>query len=155
MTELSFLLELLLNHKLRKETKDAIKSRIKVVEERQAPMPQGLNIASHFGLNPYQPHLTSQTAIAPLSAHVVKQAPSTLAAMMRHGILPEGSITETTEYIPPIPEAPPVPVTQIAQTGATAQAMMERQAKITNAINGNVFNAKSKLDDGRRSPRKF
>lgn len=43
MTELSFLIELLLNHKLPKDTKDAIAERIKEVESAVKPFSQPIN----------------------------------------------------------------------------------------------------------------
>lgn len=45
MTELSFLLELLLNHKLPKKTKDAVAERIKVVENGIIPQPTAIRAA--------------------------------------------------------------------------------------------------------------
>ena len=66
-TELSFLLELLLNHKLPKLTKDLVSERIKEVEQR-------LSNASPVT------HVTQRSVSVPY------QAPSTVALMEKHGI---------------------------------------------------------------------
>lgn len=111
MTELSFLIELLLNHDLPKTTKDLIASRIKEVEQ------------------------TLTTRITPLATNQIQslppqlqQAPSTLAAMARHN----GVVS-----IPIIQEAP-TPVEVIAQTPQTAAAMNSRNQAIAESIAGKV-----------------
>lgn len=109
MTELSFLIELLLNHDLKKETKDALAARIRAVEETltQAPV---LRI-------PY---------VAPSGP---QQAASTLALMAKHGDLPK---------IVPV-EMPPIEqVAHIAQTPATAAAMNSRNSAIAESIAGKI-----------------
>lgn len=63
-TELSFLIELLLNHKLQKSTKDAVAARIKDVEAN------------------YQPQRQTQPAALPANAG--QQAPSTMALLAKH-----------------------------------------------------------------------
>lgn len=118
MTELGFLVELFLNHKLSKSTKEAIAARIKEVEENSRNSP---NIA--IPAAPRQP------------ANLPAQAPSTLAAMAKHGIIsPDPSIP-----MPPIEEgqAPQQPV-QVAQTLATALAMQSRTQAIQDSINGKM-----------------
>lgn len=72
MTELSFLVELLLNHKLPKVTRDAVASRIRAVE------------ASGFALTPSQ---VPWPKTAP-PANLTNQAASTLALMAKHNIEP-------------------------------------------------------------------
>ncbi len=110
-SELSFLIELLLNHDVPKTTKDLIASRIKEVE---------VNLT----LNQVRPQVVQPQAI-----HGVPQAASTLALMAKHGdIAPV-----------PMPEMPPiVPVEQIAQTPATAQAMSARANAIAASLNKTV-----------------
>lgn len=114
MTELSFLIELLLNHDLKSETKKAVAARIKEVEATLTPRPM-------------------QVAQVPLPPALQKQPASTLALMAKHGDIPN---------IPP-PVMPPVPVVeQIAQTPATAAAMNARNEAIQNAISGTVDKTK-------------
>lgn len=98
MTELSFLIELLLNHDLPKATKDLLATRIKEVESNLVAKPQQANAYSY---------------VPP--PKILQQAPSTLAAMARHGDIPN---------IVPVPDMPaPEPVAVIAQTPATAAAL--------------------------------
>ncbi len=112
-TELSFLLDLLLNHKLPKPTKDAVAERIKVVEEdmremfaasgiRSAPIPQ---------------------VQAVLDRAIANQAPSMQAIMARN---------------PDLVAAPPIPVENIAQTPAAQAAMASRQSAIAESMAGKV-----------------
>lgn len=108
MTELSFLIDLLLNHKLPKATKELIMSRIKDVE---------MSITSKLP----QAHL-----IRPIQSPTA-QAPSTMALMAKHGDLPA---IETP--IMPIPE----PVAVIAHTPAAAAAMQSRSQAISHALSG-------------------
>ncbi len=114
MTELTFLLELLLNHKLPKPTREAVTARVREVE-------QGLS-APRMGPAPLQ-------SLGNVPAHLANQAPSTIAAMMKHPDL-----------------APPIPIP--AQTPAAQAAMNARQEAINLAISG-------KPEKGRTSPRKF
>lgn len=109
MTELSFLIELLLNHDLKKETKDAVAARIREVEEALVPH----RVPTIFSGNPYPS--TSGCAVVPAS----KQAPSTLALMAKHGDIPP---VPTQPLAPP----PPPPVLTEAQI-AQRQAMLGRQ----------------------------
>lgn len=111
-SELTFLIELLLNHDLPKITKDLVASRIKEVEQALTARPQA-----------YAP----TPVITTLNG--IKQAPSTLAAMARHG-----DITIEAPIMPPVPE----PVAQIAQTPATAAAMNSRHEAIAASLAGKV-----------------
>jgi hypothetical protein len=103
VSELSFLVELLLNHKLPKATKDAIAARIKEVECRTSS---------------YSPRSVSSSPLSSLPApslpaHIANQPASTQAAMMRHG--------DIAALPPPAPEAPP-PVEVIAHTPTAPRA---------------------------------
>ncbi len=119
MTELSFLIDLLLDHELPPKTKQAVAERIKVVE-------QGLTT------NPITHHGTSlgvSLTGTPLPPHLAKQAPSTLALMAKHGDIPDVAA----------PVMPPVePVAQIAHTPAAAAAMNSRNAAIAESIAGKI-----------------
>ncbi len=84
ISELSFLIELLLNHELKKETKDLIAGRIKEVEANLVAQPIFLP--------------TRHTTPVP---NPTLQSPSTLAAMARHG---------GAANIPVTPDSPPAPV---------------------------------------------
>lgn len=109
MTELSFLIDLLMNHKLTKVTKDVIAERIRYVESNMHPVPYTANRTP----NPAMP----------------MQAASTLAAMARHGDIPPVHM--------PAPEAPE-PVAVVAHTPAAAAAMASRQQAIAESIAGKV-----------------
>lgn len=64
MTELSFLLELLLNHELQKITKEAITERIKVIEQNYTPTTHRPTVASPMptsGMPPVPPQAIAQT----------------------------------------------------------------------------------------------
>ena len=97
MTELSFLIEILLNHDLPKDTKALIATRIKEVEEK----------------------LNKPATISYNTSGFVTQAPSTLARMAMHG--------DSSSPIPIPPEAQSVAVDMIAQTPMAAAAMQQRQ----------------------------
>lgn len=117
MTELSFLIDLLMDHKLTKVTKDLIADRIRYVESNM------------------QPHATPR----PTHPSAPMQAPSTLAALAKHGLLPPTPI--------PMPEVPE-PVEVIAHTPAAAAAMASRQQAIAESIAG-------KIDKVTGRPKKF
>lgn len=121
MTELSFLIDLLLNHKLQKATKDLIVARIKDIESTHLP--------------------TCLPTAGVLPFYAQKQAPSTLAALARQGML------ERTVEVPAMPETNTC-VEVIAQTAATAQAMASRQQAIAESLAG-------KIDKTTGRPRKF
>jgi hypothetical protein len=97
MSELGNYIELLLHHEIPKETKDLIATWIKEVEANLVSRPQ------------------QQAAYIPRQIGPV-QAPSTLAAMARHGDI---------SHVVPATDMPVEPVTQIAQTAATALALQE------------------------------
>lgn len=120
MTELSFLIDLLLNHTLEKKTKDAIASRIIEVEK---------DLVARTTQSQYS--MPVQRLPNPLPpASIQSQAPSTLALMQKHGdvagniSLPDSAVTE----------APPVAI--VAHTPATAAAMAARAEMINSAIAG-------------------
>ena len=110
-SELSFLIELLLNHELPVATKHLIAERIKEVEQ---------------GLTARPPAPVTWPPQVPLRN---QQSPSTLAAMAKHAGL---EVTPPPE-MPPIPEQP---VAVIAQTPQAAAAMNSRNAAISASIAG-------------------
>lgn len=132
MTELSFLLDLLLNHKLPKATKEAVAQRLKMMATTEVVIPKsGTGTFEYRGVN--------GPTIGP------QQAPSTLAAMARHGDLVVAAPQE--------PPAEPVPVAVVAQTAATIAALNARQTAIASANSAGPFSGKP--EKGRTSPRKF
>lgn len=116
MTELSFLIELLLNHDLPKATKDLLAERIKEVEHNLTTMRIG---------SPAAPQI-----IVSSGTNQPTQAASTLAAMARHGGL--------VPNLPAPQEIAPEPVAVIAQTPQTAAAMNRRNEVIAEALSGKV-----------------
>lgn len=136
MTELSFLLDLLLNHKLSKPTRDAIVMRLKDVEVVLSSRP----MAQAYG-----------ATIAPQVVGGPPQAASTLAAMARHAqvsvVTPDGSVTSANPaLITPGPISAPVAI--VAQTPAAVAAINARQESINLALSG-------KPAKGETRPRKF
>ena len=112
MTELDFLIELLLNHKLVKSTKDVIQQRIKQVQHTY-PSPSPLHS------NP-----------APQPKNLYGQSPSTAAILAKNpDLIPPSPL-------PTPPPTPPEPVAVIAQTPATQQALAQRSAAIAQALSG-------------------
>lgn len=109
-TELSFLIELLLKHRLPATTKDLVAQRIKEVEEH-------LDSRMHV-----------QMPARPLPPQVAMQSPSTQALMIKHGT--------AGDMVPHMPPPAPEPVAIVAQTPATAAAMAERQNLIASAMAG-------------------
>lgn len=132
MTELSFLIDLLLNHRLPKATRDAVAVRIREVEGK-APTPSWIMPANSN--NSYQ-----VTTLPNQPAGLAPQSPSTLAALARHPDL----VAEMTRQA----EAPSANVAVIAQTPAAAAAMAQRQATILQAQTGKPM-------AGETRPRKF
>lgn len=137
MTELSFLIELLLNHRLPKPTRDLVASRIKEVEASHGPSalapppiqsPSGITIPSPS----YVQHATarpSKTAQSPSMAAKVAAMEAEEAA--KRGLPPP----------PPVEVAQPSQATQpvtIAQTPIAVNAMNERNNLINKAINQNA-----------------
>jgi hypothetical protein len=139
MTELSFLIDLLLNHDLPKPTKDAIAMRIREVEASICNQ----NLAASK-LSPIVSAPRSQN-----TSSVPMQAQSTLDAIARHEAMgftaPQLPIVHP-QQLPP--EMPPIPVEQVAQTAAAAQAINSRNQAISEAIAG-------KIDKVNGRPRKF
>lgn len=108
MTELSFLIDLLLNHKLPKATQTAIKERIQEVESQYAkpsmPFPARLSV-------------------------IQGQAPSMAAAIASMEAEKMGEV--------PLPVVPIVAINhQGATTPTAARALMDRNKKIVQAISG-------------------
>lgn len=134
MTELSFLLDLLLNHKLPKVTKELIVERVREVEKK---------IDSAESRTVY---LQPQQAKIQLPSGTV-QSPSTLALMAKHGDIPP-NISGMIADIPLPP--PPVPVEQIAQTAATQAAMVAREAAMQGRKSEQIMTGK-----GIQGPRKW
>ncbi len=120
MTELSFLIDLLLDHELQPMTKKAVADRIKVVEEGLTAVPYRATINTPLGTIPG----------SGLPPHLAKQAPSTLALMAKHGDI----LAVATPEMPPIEQ----PVTQVAQTPAAQAAMNSRNAAISQSISGKI-----------------
>ncbi len=111
MTELTFLVELLLNHKLQKPTKDAVAQRIKEEEEAIAALP------------PQAPMRPMPYVGAMQSGNI--QAPSSRDVATRHPDL------VTTPVTGPLP-----PVAVIAQTQAAATALASRESAIASGRSG-------------------
>jgi hypothetical protein len=148
MTELGFLLTLLIDHKLPKVTREAVASRLKEVEGKLAHQVQPQAAPYRVQAAPTPP--------AQIPAHLVGQSASTIAAMMRHeaagnpAIQPAPLVVEN-EAIPVVPAAMQPAV--IAQTPAAQAAMNERNQVIAAATLGGPFTGKP--SGGRTSPRKF
>lgn len=106
MTELSFLLDLLLNHKLPRPTKEAITERIKEIEMRQvqASMPRTMAARAPTNQSP-----STQRILDEMAAE--GQAGVPIAAM-------------------------PVDVSHVGQTPAAAAALQRRQEAIAIAVSG-------------------
>ena len=71
MNELSFLIELLMNHKLPRATKELVAERIKAFDSSTMRMPQ---VPQHQ------------------STFLAQQAPSTQEALVKHGLVPEAPV---------------------------------------------------------------
>ena len=160
MTELSFLLELLLNHKLSQTTKKVISARIKEVETK-LNQPQVSNNHGSIVVNspyiPYQdisnniPVVKTKNQQSPSMRIAVAELEASQALKMQNqaantevGTQP---IMEAQPNIPAQPEQPAQPLV-IAKTVAAAQALQRRNESIAQAISG-------KEEKGRTSPRKF
>lgn len=125
MTELSFLIDLLLNYKLSKEVKVLIADRIRSIEK---PITTSPTQTSQFR--------AGETSGLP--AHLLHQAPSTIANFLKE----QGQAPAPTAPVAPI-ETPAAVVSPQA-----AQALASREQAINAALSG-------KLEPGRKSPRKF
>jgi hypothetical protein len=145
MTELSFLLDLLLWHKLPKATKEAITSRIKDIESQAVFVSPS---RSSF-VQKSERTIASPPEIISLSnpdgtmsqIDLSKQSPSTRAKL-----LAQEQPSTPTILGAPREEVSNPPI--IAQTPAAVAAMSARQQAIAIAISG-------KEEKGRTSPRKF
>lgn len=136
MTELSFLLDLLLSHKLPAPTKKVVVERIKEVEA---------SLSSP--ISPFAVRHAPPTGPSPILANGSQQSASTQALLAKHG-LPDPTINLPPAPLAMQPEAAPGAPVQIAQTPAAAAALATRRAIINAGINGS--------DDAvRKSPRKF
>lgn len=126
MTELSFLLDLLLTHKLSPATKKVIVDRIKCVEA---------NLARPV----HQP----PTLVSPMKSVAANaQAASTLAILEKHNLDPANPAEQPLHPL----TIPAVPI--VAQTPAAVAALNARQQAINIAASG-------REEKGRTSPRKF
>lgn len=135
MTELSFLLDLLLTEKLSKPVKEKITVRVRDVEANFKPM----HMQSHMQIHMQNNQLPPQPGA---------QSPSTLALMQKHAAqghppLPVG----TAPTLSIVPEPAPQPGVTIASPQA-AMAIQSREIALAAAISG-------KPEQGRKSPRKF
>lgn len=142
MTELAFLLDLLLQHKLPKPTREAVAARIKEVESMIKPYAAASAPAYVPMPMPARPQKSLST-----------QSPST-QAILAEKFTPEevekmgGDSSVPTLSFPPAETPPPAPSTPMA-----AQALQQRQSAIMKAVNAGPFGGKP--DDGRASPRKW
>lgn len=104
-TELTFLLDLLLNEKLSKSVKEKITERIRIVEAKiQYPQPI--------------PQLQGHVTVTPQFHPQVPQAPGTSAGIHSH-----------------LPPPPPGPGPVVNNTGAIAQALASRENAIARSFN--------------------
>ena len=124
-TELTFLIDLLLGHKLPMATKKAVSDRLREVEQQlQLPrLTQGNFVAGA--------QISNQPMV---DGRGVQQSASTMAILARNPDLAA--------------QQPASPVIQVAQTPAAMQAMQARNEAIAIATSG-------KEEKGRTSPRKF
>lgn len=146
MTELSFLVDLLLNHKLPKPTRDAVAARIKEVEDRYNP--EGKFNQSWTTTSQLQGAGTSFPGMVdPIKGPSASQPwASTRAAMAKHESKIDAAAYEVVDAAKMMQE--PKTVAIIAQTPATAVAMQSRNQAIAESIVG-------KVDKVTGRPRKF
>lgn len=126
MTELSFLIDLLLNQKLSKPVKDLIANRIREIESKVAPS-SGQN----------------RTSVPGPPAHLIGQAPSTIANWMKDN--PSPMINAVPANIEPQAHSEPG---ILVASQAAAGAINARQQMIDQALSG-------KPAQGQASPPKF
>lgn len=134
MTELSFLLDLLLNEKLSKSVKEKITARVKEIEVLVASSPTYIR-----NFQAQQMHSMPPGQIV----NGAPQSPSTIAAMQRQAVLQPTSpdTSQIDQSVPPVIVASP----------AAAQAIANRNQ----AINEGINSVHGKGVPGRTSPRKF
>lgn len=128
MNELSFLVDLLLNHKLQKATKDALSDRIKGLATGVMHIPVAAAPAVQPAQIAAQPWASTRAAMASHMPKVDAEARATIEAVQQH--------------------LEPKTVAVIAQTQATAAAMQSRNQAIAESIAG-------KVDKVTGRPRKF
>lgn len=134
LTELAFLVDLLLSHKLPKTAKDAVASRIRLLSmdtpNRSAPV-EAVKAT------------TVQSQPTP-GVSISYQAPSTQRLLLAHpDLMPKGP-SNIKDILDQLPVQEPKPVEVIAQNPATALALVERQKKIDAAIAGGPFGIKKR-----------
>jgi hypothetical protein len=127
MSELSFLLDLLLNDKLSKPVREKITARVKEVEGLLSAgiVYSPVNTVNHRGVQQLPPPKVINGAV---------QSPSTVAAMERQAAGLPSSLEE--------------PAAVVVASVAAAQAIQSRNQALSAAISG-------KPEAGRTSPRKF
>ena len=141
MTELSFLLELLLNHKLPKSTREAVAARIKEVEGGLVGKAPALFIPPYATAAPSRPPRSEQS---PSTQAILaeKFSPQEIEKMNgdHSGAQAGQPAAQTVQPTPPV-------------TPLAAQALQQRQAAIMKAVNSGPFGQKP--EEGRTSPRKW
>ena len=138
MTELSFLIDLLVNEKLSKTVKEKVVARIKDVELLQTATPVLKSVPNFIG---YQQPIASG------------QSPSTIAAMQRHAAqLPQEASVELSPIsqtnVHQVVADPPAQQGVVVASLAAAQAIQSRDTAVAAALSG-------RPEKGRTSPRKF
>ena len=144
-SELSFLVSLLLEHKLTVATKKAVQARIVEVEQsmQQSPSPRISNAPGHS--NTYVPAYPPQSG--PQTQVTNQQSPSTLALMAKHGLLPPTSVVpaEAPQQLEQVLQQPQQPAeAPVINPAAISQALAARQA---------LINEKLSDPEGKRSKR--
>lgn len=143
MTELSFLLELLLKHKLPAATRDLVAQRIKEVEIGLLSRPQFPQTVQQQISGPQPPFIVTSG----VDARGVQQSASTLAAMARQAAIvgePVPQVLIESSMVFPPSTQPAI----VAQTPAAMQAMNSRNQAISESLSG-------KVDKTTGRPRKF
>lgn len=130
MSELSFLLDLLLNEKLSKPVKEKITQRVKDVETLMTAQP--IVGPGYMGPKPVP-------IPANLPPHIAGQSPSTIAKFLEH----------QAQGLPPVTSIEPIiSHAVVAATPQAQAAVAKRDQAIATALSG-------KPEPGRTSPRKF
>lgn len=125
-SELSFLLELLLEHKLPKDTRTAVAARIKIVEGGLSPLafrPKELDLNVRLPVVQRQP----PPEAAALAAQMASQANADVPA-------------SRAQFVAPPSAAEPIPASAFGTTNAAALALAQRNQLIAEASQG--FNKK-------------
>jgi hypothetical protein len=132
VSELSFLISLLLEHKLGKKTKDAIQARIKEIEVQ--PPQRGLAYQQAHIQHPQRSFDSRGVGQAPSMQAKIEAMEAEKEAIARGEIPPQ-----------PIPVGPP------PSSAAAAQALALRQ----NIIQGALGESGGNFEPGRKAARKF